>query len=222
MSGNEFLSDFSKVRVICRWWFVMIYIMSWRTNHYSEAVATYERTSLSDWASFFMISARISLSILFMSSAVGFGGWDYCTSVLSLWYFCLIDFFISWYLSTPDLIRRNSSWLILLSVRALKTMSFIVFSFARQSDTVISCLLTYLVIIFAQAPEMTLTTAQKPPRAPKLTATGSPTPVIPVARPLALRATDKVPLAVDTFKKRLLARSYFLWIFFRALSYLSR
>ena len=70
--------------------------------------------------------------------------------------FTLIDSFISLYLSTSDLIRRNSSWLILLSVRALETMSFIVFSFARHNETVISCLLTFLEIIFAQAPLITL------------------------------------------------------------------
>ena len=72
MSGNDGYDKVhvSIVGVICGWLCPEIRLQLVSTHDYCEAVAIYERTALSAFRRFFMISSQISFSNLFMSSAV--------------------------------------------------------------------------------------------------------------------------------------------------------
>ena len=87
------------------------------------------------------------------------------------------------------------------------------FIFAWHNASIFSCLLTLFEINFARLAVTKLVKAQTPPTTPKPTATGSPTPVSPVPKPPPLKATDRVPEPAHKFKRALLERLYFLYVF---------
>ena len=97
---------------------------------------------------------------------------------------------------TPSLIAFETTLLMLLIV-----------AFARA--TLSTCLLTFFDMFLLAKPKVSESIPLTPPSTPNAAPTGIPIPVIPVPKPLALKATDAPAVSPLKCKKMFLLRVYF-------------